>query len=114
MTEYLFSYGTIQKKQVQLQLFGRVLKGSGDTLKGYRLSSIKIKDESAKLKTDHEYHVIANISNSGIDMIEGMVFEITCEEILLADKYEPDDYKRVKVELESGKKAWIYVAAKIT
>ena len=114
MNEYLFSYGTIQKEQVQLELFGRLLKGAKDTLKGFGLSSIKTRDESAQSKTGHENHLIAIISNTGIDMIEGMVFEITAEEILLADKYEPDDFKRVKVELESGKKAWIYVAAKIT
>ena len=39
-----------------------------------------------------------------------MVFEITVEELLHADKYEPANYKRIKVKLESGKEAWIYVA----
>jgi hypothetical protein len=28
MKEYLFSYGTLQKEKVQLDLFGRILKGS--------------------------------------------------------------------------------------
>jgi hypothetical protein len=39
-----------------------------------------------------------------------MVFEVSTDELLVADKYEPANYKRVKVELDSGKKAWIYIA----
>ncbi|HAO29187.1 MAG TPA: UDP-N-acetylmuramate--alanine ligase, partial [Chryseobacterium indologenes] len=29
---YLFSYGTLQKEQVQLETFGRILQGEKDTL----------------------------------------------------------------------------------
>jgi hypothetical protein len=39
-----------------------------------------------------------------------MVFEVTTEELLHADKYEPANYKRIKLVLESGKEACIYVA----
>jgi hypothetical protein len=38
------------------------------------------------------------------------VFTISKEELLLADNYETDDYKRIKVKLQSGKEAWVYVA----
>ncbi len=48
------------------------------------------------------------------DNIKGTVFEITEEELQLADKYEPANYKRVKAVLESGKEAWIYIAAETT
>jgi hypothetical protein len=40
--------------------------------------------------------------------------DITEEELLLSDKYEPDNYKRIKIILESGKEAWIYIAVEIT
>ena len=50
------------------------------------------------------------ISKDNSDEIEGTVFEITTEEMLQADKYEPDNYKRTKVVLQSGKDAWIYTA----
>ena len=40
--------------------------------------------------------------------IEGTVFEISEEELLLADGYEPDGYERHKVVLQSGNRAWIY------
>ncbi len=112
MKENLFSYGTLQKDRVQLDLFGRLLNGTKDTLKGYKLSTIEIKDESVLSKSEQQIHLIAVPSNDKNDRIEGVVLELTGEELLIADQYETEDYKRVKVELESGKKAWVYIAAK--
>lgn len=110
MNENLFSYGTLQKERVQLQLFGRLLIGTKDTLKGYKLSSIEIKDESFLAKGEEKYQLTAILSKDDADIIEGIVLEISEEELLLADKYEPDNYKRVKVALQSGREAWIYLA----
>jgi len=110
MSEYLFSYGTLQKDNVQLELFGRLLKSSKDTLKGYRVSPIEIKDEIFLSKTGQPNQLIAIISNNENDAIEGSVLEVSREELLLSDTYEPGDYQRIQVELESGKKAWIYAS----
>ena len=38
-----------------------------------------------------------------------MLFEVTEDEILQADEYEVDDYKRVEVTFKSGKKGYIYI-----
>jgi hypothetical protein len=111
MQEYLFSYGTIQRDKVQIELFGRELNGTKDKLIGYQLGSIEIKDESFQDKSEQKYHLIAICSNDQKDTIEGTVFELSMEELLAADKYEPEEYKRVKAGLESGKQAWVYVAA---
>jgi len=113
VNQYLFSYGTLQKQKVQIELFGRILQGSGDTLIGYKVSTIEIKDESFLLKGEQKYQLTAVISKDN-DNIKGTVFEITEEELRLANKYEPVNYKRVKVVLESGKEAWIYIAAETT
>ena len=48
------------------------------------------------------------------DMIEGTVFEVSEEELFFADQYEPENYQRVKVVLQSGKEAWVYAADEIT
>lgn len=58
--------------------------------------------------------MIAIISNNKKNIIEGIVLEISAEELLVADEYETNDYKRVKEKLGSGKEAWVYVSAKIT
>lgn len=114
MSEYIFSYGTLQKEKVQLELFGRVLTGSGDTLAGYKVSIIEIKDELFLSKGEQKFQQTVIISNDKNDSIKGMAFEITEEELQAADKYEPDNYKRVKIVLASGKEAWIYVAMENT
>jgi len=110
MKETLFSYGTIQKESVQLKLFGRLLHGDKDILRGYKLSPIEIKDRSFLSKGEQNIQLTVTASHNKNDRIEGTVVEISGEELLLADNYEPDNYKRVEVELESGKKAWIYAA----
>lgn len=111
MQELLFSYGTLQKDKVQQELFGRLLTGSRDTLNGYVLSTIEIKDASVLEKSDQPYHLIAVPSINHTAAIEGTVYTITTDELHKADLYETKDYKRVKVTLQSGKEVWVYVAA---
>ncbi|TKC65368.1 gamma-glutamylcyclotransferase [Pedobacter hiemivivus] len=111
MNEYLFSYGTLQKDKVQLETFGRLLIGSQDTLNGYKLSTIVIVDEDVLATSGQEIHLLAMPSDEATDHIDGVIFEITHEELLAADGYETDAYKRVKLEFASGREAWIYVAS---
>ena len=110
MHEHLFSYGTLQRPEVQIELFGRILHSSADTLKGYRIAEIEINDESFLSKGENKNQKTLIISNDQDVYINAVVLEITEEELLLVDKYEPDNYSRIKVKLESGKEAWIYIA----
>ena len=114
MSENLFSYGTLQKNEVQLELFGRLLLGTKDILEGYKIASIEIKDKIFLAKGEDKYQKTLVPSKDEANIIEGTVFEISEAELFLADKYEPDNYQRVKVGLQSGKEAWIYVAVEIT
>jgi gamma-glutamyl AIG2-like cyclotransferase len=109
MKEYLFSYGTLQKREIQLDLFGRILEGSNDALRGYKVSTIEITDGTFLSKGEGRYQKTLIISDDN-DVVDGTALEITDGELLVADKYEPENYKRINVVLESGKKAWIYVA----
>jgi hypothetical protein len=109
MKEYLFSYGTLQKEEIQLDLFGRILEGSNDVLRGYKVSTIEITDRTFLSKSEGKYQKTLIISDDN-HVVYGTALEITDGELLVADKYEPENYKRINVVLESGKKAWIYVA----
>jgi len=91
MIQFLFSYGTLQLEKVQLETYGRKLKGKPDKLIGYKLTSLVITFDKR-------------------DFIEGVIFEITEYELNETDKYEVSDYKRVSEIFESGKEAWIYVS----
>lgn len=109
MKECLFSYGTLQKEKVQQEVFGRILAGSADVLRGYKVSAIEITDQAFLSKGEARFQKTLIQSNDN-DTVDGMALEITSEELLIADKYEPANYKRIKAVLASGRKAWIYVA----
>lgn len=108
----LFSYGTLQLEQVQLETFGRLLKGEKDILEGYQLTMIEITDAEVLRKSNQKFHPIIGFSGDKKDQVEGVLFEVTEEEILQADQYEVDDYIRVEVTFKSGKNGYIYIENK--
>ena len=110
MTELLFSYGTLQKENVQLELFGRILSGTKDSLPGFKISVVEIHDEKFLSKGEGRFQNTLLPTNSKADVVEGTVFELTHEELLEADQYEPKNYERFKVKMSSGKEAWVYIA----
>lgn len=110
MKEYLFSYGTLQQEKLQIKLFGRNLQRSADTPRGYKVAAIEITDETFLSKGEEKNQLTVIVSEDNNDFIKGTVLEVTAEELLMVDKYEPAGYKRIKVAMESGKEAWIYIA----
>lgn len=106
---YLFSYGTLQKEQVQLETFGRILQGKKDVLSGYKLNMLEIADPEVLRKSGQKYHPVLEFSGNADDEIEGVLFEVTEAEILQADEYEVDDYQRIETIFKSGNKGFIYV-----
>ncbi len=109
---YLFSYGTLQLEKVQMENYGRLLKGEKDTLQGYKLDKLKIANTEVVKKSGKEFHPIAIKTGNPDDVIEGTVFEVTEEELIETDKYEVNDYQRVSEYFVSGKQVWVYVARK--
>ena len=110
--EKLFSYGTLQLPQVQKSLFGRTLIGMKDVLPGYRVEELKIKDQAVIEKSGTDMHPILVKSDDPDEIVEGMIFEVTEEELARADDYEVDDYQRTFALMRSGNEAWIYSATK--
>jgi len=105
----LFSYGTLQKEQVQTETFGRLLKGNNDSLIGYKLDWVEITDPEVLRKSQQKFHPIIKYSGNNNDKVDGVLFEVTDQEILLADEYEVDDYKRIETIFASGKNGYIYI-----
>jgi hypothetical protein len=105
----LFSYGTLQNEQVQIETFGRLLKGEKDSLIGYELKMVEITDPEVLRKSEQKFHPIIEFSGNKNNEVEGMLFEVTDEEIANADDYEVDDYKRIETSFKSGKVGFIYV-----
>jgi hypothetical protein len=114
-TELLFSYGTLQLPEVQRATFGRELTGQADAIVGYRLEYVTITDPDVVAASGSNRHPILIPADGSEDSndtaVEGTVFAITGAELLAADEYEVDDYRRVAVPLRSGRTAWVYVFA---
>lgn len=107
----LFSYGTLQEEVVQISTFGRVLSGSPDSLSGYALRKVKVADPTVVAISGEAWHPIIERTGQPSDVVAGTVFEITQDELLKADAYEVDDYRRVGVTLATGTRAWVYAQA---
>lgn len=110
-TVNLFSYGTLQRDQVQIATFGRLLSGHEDAMTGWRMDRLEITDPEVLKTSGERYHPVAKETGKAQDEIAGKVFSITPEELKQADAYEVSDYKRVEVKLKSGDRAWVYVKA---
>jgi len=110
-TENLFSYGTLQKEEVQLTTFGRRLHGQPDSLVGYKLTTIRIKDQAFVTASGTANHRNLEFSGKTSDFVEGRVFLVTAKELEQSDGYEPAGYERVFVQLRSGANAWVYLNA---
>ena len=106
---YLFSYGTLQVLQVQLDTFGRPLQGQADSLTGFVLAQVRITDPAVISSSDS--HPILRYTGKPQHEITGTVFALTESELQAADQYEVDDYQRVAVRLASGIQSWVYVSA---
>ncbi len=107
----LFSYGTLQLEQVQLETFGRKLEGNANALLGFKQTLVEIRDPEVLKISGERFHPIVVASSDPTDQVPGTVFWITPEELAAADRYEVADYQRVEAGLASGGKAWVYVKA---
>jgi len=107
--ELLFSYGTLQLESVQMATFGRLLTGFPDILPRFALAGLKIEDAGVIAVSGKAEHTIARFTGNDDDVIPGVVFELTSEDLQHADNYEVADCARVAVTLSSGRVAWVYV-----
>lgn len=109
--ELLFTYGTLQLPDVQLDTFGRLVGGDADALPGYRLEWTDIDDERVAELSGLDKHPILRHTGDAHDRVFGRVLTLTAEELDAADEYEVSLYRRASVTLASGLRAWVYVAA---
>jgi len=95
-----------------MALFGRLLAGTSDALTGFEPVPLKIDDQEVVAISGKAHHPMATFTGRASDVVPGMVFAMTPDEIQNADKYEVADVKRVSVVLQSGMRAWAYVDAR--
>src|SRR5688500_3852379 len=103
----LFSYGTLQREDVQLATFNRRLDGQRDEITGLEQSLVAIEDPQVAATSGRTHHANVTFNGSEDSRVPGMLFEITDAELASVDKYEAAFvYERVAVVLASGRQAW--------
>jgi hypothetical protein len=105
----LFSYGTLQRRDVQLATYGRPLEGSPDVLVGYLLEVLPDRDPNAVRISGTKTHMVVRRTGILADRVPGVVFLLSPEELAATDRYEGSDYSRVELTLDSGRRAFVYV-----
>lgn len=107
--ELLFTYGTLQYAEVQLDTFGRLIAGEPDVLPGYTIDYVEIEDQRVVDLSGASVHPVLRETGSPLDKVVGRVLHLTADEVDAADEYEVSLYRRVRVTLGSGRIAWVYV-----
>jgi len=108
--ELLFTYGTLQNPDVQLDTFGRLLEGEDDVLPGYTVDYAEIEDPRVVDVLGASVHPIVRQTGNPLDKVVGKVLWVAEDELEAADEYEVAPYRRAAVVLASGRSAWVYVA----
>ncbi len=109
--ELLFSYGTLQQPDVQLDTFGRLVHSDDDILPGYTVDYVEIEDHRIVDLSGRDVHPIVRATGNPLDKVTGRVLHVTADEVEAADEYEVSLYRRTSVVLASGRTAWVYVSA---
>ena len=102
--EKLFAYGSLQDEEIQQAVFKRTLQGEADSLSGYELFRIRIPDDPAGT-----FYPAVKASSDKNSIVQGMVLTLEDKDLPLADRYEGNSYRREKLMLDSGTKAWVYI-----
>ena len=108
--QLLFSYGTLQQPEVQLDIFGRLVADEDDALPGYTVDYAEIDDPRVADLSGHSVHPIVRPTGSSLDKVTGKILWVTEDELDAADEYEVELYRRVEVRLQSGRVGWVYVS----
>jgi gamma-glutamylcyclotransferase (GGCT)/AIG2-like uncharacterized protein YtfP len=104
----LFSYGTLQREDVQLETFGRRLTGEPDELLGFELGRVAIGEPAVAAKLGRSYYDDAVPARSEI-RLPGTVLEVTEDELATADHFELGAaYRRIAATTASGRSVWLY------
>lgn len=109
MTHRVFSYGTLRQPEVQRALYGREVPTFADSLPGFQLEWLVIKDPEVVRMSGTDRHPIVRLGQPA-DRVEGVYLELNDAELAATDAYEVDDYARRSVTLSSGVNVWAYLA----
>ena len=109
--ELLFSYGSLGGGELQLDTFGRVVHTETDVLPGYTTSLSRRPDPRIAERIGPITQRVLRRTGDPRDKVVGTVLRLSEAELDAADELVGPPFRRLPVTLESGRGAWVYVAA---
>lgn len=109
-SELLFTYGTLQQRDVQLETFGRVLDGEPDALPGYKVAYAEVRDPRVAELAGATTIPVVRATGNPLDKVTGLLMKVSEDELDASDEYEVTLYRRTRATLASGRTAWVYVS----
>jgi hypothetical protein len=107
--QLLFAYGALQGAEMQLDTFGRLVEAEDDVLTGYSRAYADTPGHRIDTASGPTLLPVLRHTGSALDKVVGVVLALTPDELDAADEFQPSLYRRTKVTLESGRRAWLYV-----
>lgn len=99
--EYLFVYGTLLEADLRRWVFGHQPTCHPDRLPGFCKFEQSVAGKYPEVRP----------CNGDENSVEGLCLEVGPADLRQADAYETSLYKRELLPLESGRTAWVYIAA---
>lgn len=105
----LFAYGALLQPTTQLDVFGRLPLSDEDVLPGYAL--LYRDDDDPRGATPSAHTVLPHLRQTGstLDKVPGRVLHLDDDEVDAADEFQMALYRRARVTLASGRRAWLYL-----
>jgi len=105
----VFSYGTLQLPRVQQELLGRQVAMTDDALFGFETVPVEI-DHPDVIEFSGSSTHLGLVPGAADARIAGKLLHVTEADFPALDDYE-SGYRRVRVTVESGAAAWVYIKA---
>ena len=93
----MFSYGTLMDDEIRTRILGKNINVKPDILEGYTITVHPVLISYPVVKPNKD------------DFVNGVVFDVTENDIKDLDMYETKYYKREEVVLKSGVKSMVYI-----
>lgn len=97
MNDLLFAYGTLREEKIRFAITGKKSFTLTDRIVGFELSEVR--------EGEISYPALV----PGENTIEGLVFEVTDEDLVHLDAYEGPEYKRLRLVSQTGLLVWVYL-----
>ncbi|MDN4641657.1 gamma-glutamylcyclotransferase [Agreia sp. PsM10] len=105
----VFSYGALQRREVQEAMFGRAFESRPAHLSGFEVIEVPVPaDHHDPIFGTSDTRLVLQPSAHPDSILRGQLLALTPEELRIADGFEAPEYARQLVRIDNEIEAWVY------